>query len=560
MKTSEDVNSVYIDLYETSYSWFKKNSSYGMKIFAVVNDDEADGKGKYLKADFMDFDNKSTDKADDKNNEAYNNSMKKTNFKVNQEKAEDYKKLVRDVQKKYPVYDAKVADKISIDISQKINKIGDPDAREVVKNFADTFINKNDFYKTLKEMGLKWMEVNNARIYEMRAKEALRIAIENGFDPFNVVTKKDAPVELFAPVVNGENICHEINLYTYWQGLGYAEKTPKIKYLLVAQDWGNCFNDTEFIERIKKINNNENISYLDKDKKICPTDKNLMELFKILGYDDIFTRHDELFFTNFCLGYRSGKDVGGMTKELMMKDIAEFKRLCEILEPENILCLGKLTAECVYKALKDSKLEETYGDAKSYNEFLDNNPIAVLCYGKDNKFLSNVYPLAHCGYMGTMNRPLEKQMQDWKSIVDEKKIDIAIEKFSRTNTEEDKNRVLNEIFSRVQKNESFIIALQNFGNGNFLDDVIPIFKNIKSVFLRNKHDGKYFLAAFTNLFEFAKFNESSERKFDFMYVPAKKLLHDCLNSDDDSEGIILNPAAENQFRLTQNMIKEFWNR
>ena len=28
----------------------------------------------------------------------------------------------------------------------------------------------------------------------------------------------------------------EINLWTYWQGLGYAEKTPKIKYLLVGQD------------------------------------------------------------------------------------------------------------------------------------------------------------------------------------------------------------------------------------------------------------------------------------------------------------------------------------
>ncbi|SFA72764.1 hypothetical protein [Selenomonas ruminantium] len=49
--------------------------------------------------------------------------------------------------------------------------------------------------------------------------------------------------------------CREINLYTYWQGLGYKESTPPIKYLLVAQDWG-CLEKAseEFIERIKRIN------------------------------------------------------------------------------------------------------------------------------------------------------------------------------------------------------------------------------------------------------------------------------------------------------------------
>ena len=50
-------------------------------------------------------------------------------------------------------------------------------------------------------------------------------------------------VKLFAPVVNGVNICNEINLYTYWQGFRYAERMPKIKYLLVAQDWGDFFNE-----------------------------------------------------------------------------------------------------------------------------------------------------------------------------------------------------------------------------------------------------------------------------------------------------------------------------
>ena len=477
---------------------------------------------------------------------------------LNKEKAEAYKKLVLDMQKKYPVYSVKAVN----NDPNAIYKKGDPDAKKVMQEFAATFQNKQDFYDTLKEMGLEWKETNHEGIYEMRAKATLRIAIENGFDPFNFVTKKDTPVELFAPVVNAENICHEINLYTYWQGLGYAEKTPKIKYLLVAQDWGNLNLDQEFIDKIKKYNVGDRSPLYSAKPPGIGTDENLFELFEVLGYD-LSKRYDELFFTNFCLGYRSAdaKTVGGMTKELMMKDAKEFKRLCEILEPENILCLGKITAECVYKTLKNIELEDTYGNAKNYNEFLDNQPQMVINYGtKDNIILSNVYPLAHCGYMGTVNRPLEIQKQDWKNIADEKRIDIAIENFCNTNTDEDKNRVLDEILSRVQMKGSFIIPFRNFGDGNFLDDVIPIFKNLKSVFLNSKRDGKIFLAAFTNLFEFAKFNESSEKNFEFRYVSVEKLLRDCLKNGDNSEGIVLNPAGENQFRLTRDMIKDLWNR
>lgn len=108
--------------------------------------------------------------------------------------------------------------------------------------------------------------------------------------------------------------------------LGYAEKTPKIKYLLVAQDWGNLNLSQDFVDGIKKWNDGDRtLLYTEKPIGIG-TDTNLFTLFKILGYD-LSKRYDELFFTNFCLGYRSGKAVGGMTKELLMNDSAEFKRL-----------------------------------------------------------------------------------------------------------------------------------------------------------------------------------------------------------------------------------------
>ncbi|MBR0061036.1 MAG: hypothetical protein IJP68_06100, partial [Selenomonadaceae bacterium] len=223
-------------------------------------------------------------------------------------------------------------------------------------------------------------------------------------------------VELFAPVVDGKNICEEINLYTYWQGFGYAKKTPRIKYLLVAQDWGSFFNaDAEpFKDAILKLNAGEDVPYPFSMKS--PTDKNLIELFKILKRD-ITKPCDDVFFTNFCLGYRFGKDSGDMTNKLMMNDADIFRELCEILEPENILCLGQITSECVYEALTGEKsARKMYCGTKNYGDLLDLHFRFTLYYGENKKFASKFYPLAHCGGMGTANRPLHVQIKDWERI------------------------------------------------------------------------------------------------------------------------------------------------
>ena len=110
---------------------------------------------------------------------------------------------------------------------------------------------------------------------------------------------KNSDAELFAPVVDGENICREINLYTYWQGLDYAKKTPKIKYLFVLQDYGCIFDKIANLENIRKINVGfKNTPYISKKFNNSKTDENLMKLFEIIGYD-LNKRCDELFFTNF---------------------------------------------------------------------------------------------------------------------------------------------------------------------------------------------------------------------------------------------------------------------
>ena len=467
---------------------------------------------------------------------------------MNEKKSAAYKNLVAEMLTHYPAHGTNFISKLP-----GTKSIAKDTSKKIVRDFCEKFSNTQDFYNLLEEWGIDWQKTDNQNINLMWAKNSLANAIEDGFDFKTAAEKNSGKVKLWSPVVDKENICQEINLYTYWQGLDYAKKTPKIKYLLVAQDWGNCFGDNS---RIREINEgNKNLPYLDPTNSI--TDNNLIELFKILGYD-LNKRHDDLFFTNFCLGYRSGKISSDMTEKMMMQDAEIFKKLCEILEPENILCLGHLTTKCVFKALKNLNLEDAYRGAKNYNEFLDNQPVVVFNYGENDEFLSNVYPLAHCGKMGTLNRSFEKQIKDWENIVKEKKIDAAIEKFCRTNTEEDKNYVLEEIISRAKNGGSFIIAQQNFGGDSIFDEFIPVFKNMKSLFLRNKKDGKYFLAAFTNLFEFARFNESSGRKFAFTYVPAEKLLHDCLRNDNSDEGIILNAAAENNFILTQDMVRSLF--
>lgn len=49
----------------------------------------------------------------------------------------------------------------------------------------------------------------------------------------------------------GEDLCQEINLWTYWQGWGYAAHTPNIKYMLIGQDFG--LSEKENAKKLKKL-------------------------------------------------------------------------------------------------------------------------------------------------------------------------------------------------------------------------------------------------------------------------------------------------------------------
>ena len=227
---------------------------------------------------------------------------------------------------------------------------------------------------------------------------------------------KNSDAKLFSAFIDGENICREINLYTYWQGLDWAKTTPKIKYLFVLQDFGCIFEETANLNNFRKINAGfKDVPYIDKKMALSTTDENLVKLFKILGYD-LTKRNADLFFTNFCLGYKKNPDVK-MTRELMEQDSEEFKTLCEILEPEKIIAMGRKTFECVYKSLTGKDNAEL-SDCKFWNVFLENHKnISVRIKGNSVPII----PVAHCGTHGIENRnaysnKLSPQFRDWQAV------------------------------------------------------------------------------------------------------------------------------------------------
>lgn len=215
-----------------------------------------------------------------------------------------------------------------------------------------------------------------------------------------------------------ESTCKkEINLWTYWQGMNVRH--PKI--LVVGQDWGCPARYPKTIANIDAMNHGGDWNYFVPDEAFL-ADVHLAELLRELGYDDIIgTKYDNLFFTNLVLGYRTRKSSGNCKPEWIEKDLPFFFRLVNILQPKVILCLGKDTYEGVLRAFgKDSPIKND-----KYYQFIEKRIVSKIDIGYDRSAL--VFPLAHCGSCGTMNRnatcgrnsaDLTAQKSDWRFVMD----------------------------------------------------------------------------------------------------------------------------------------------
>jgi hypothetical protein len=219
-----------------------------------------------------------------------------------------------------------------------------------------------------------------------------------------------------------DDLCREINLWTYWQGWQYAQNTPHIRILLLGQDWGNPYSgqDTGVISNVRRMNNGEDIPYLynyKKDAREAKTDTHIVELFDAIDYKNIDEkRYSDLFFSNFCLGYRTGQGSQGMTKTIMKRDEQYVRRLIDILKPEKILCLGSLVTSATTNLL----LGKAAPKYSNYNAFVDEYGKGIEYHGQT--FTSKIYPLFHPGYYGVLNRKggWDKHLEDWKNIISDK--------------------------------------------------------------------------------------------------------------------------------------------
>ena len=214
-----------------------------------------------------------------------------------------------------------------------------------------------------------------------------------------------------------ENLCQEINLWTYWQGWKWAERKSEIKFLVLGQDWG-CPSETMdggAIANVRDMNRGIDVMYLDgcnMETRESTTDKNLTYLFEKIGYKGIDKRrYPDLFFTNFNLGYRTGNNSGGMTADLLESDGKYIKELIDILKPKNIICLGELVFNATYKLLLGGNLKYS-----GYNNLVSNSKgYKYSGTGYEGK----IYPVFHPGFYGVNNRNggLEQHVKDWKKMI-----------------------------------------------------------------------------------------------------------------------------------------------
>ena len=208
--------------------------------------------------------------------------------------------------------------------------------------------------------------------------------------------------------------CNEINLWTYWQGRGHLNA----RLMLVGQDWGHPWDSSceGFMKKVENTVPGPVPNYMEGNTN--PTDNNLKILFSEL-HKDISKPCEDLFFTNFVLGYRTGKISGNFKKAWADKDSEHFKELVNIIEPKVVLCLGRSTYEAVMQALEPDKKPLI----RRYNAFIESKDNPRTVYLESGKELA-VFALAHCGAIGTMNRNrgrkvgdrLELQREDWGRV------------------------------------------------------------------------------------------------------------------------------------------------
>lgn len=217
--------------------------------------------------------------------------------------------------------------------------------------------------------------------------------------------------------------CKEVNLWTYWEG---GRDRLDADILVVGQDWGHIENPGKVSDVLKEVGDaTGGFGYNNMiDDPGKATNETLFKLCSIItGNQDIENDYYKLgrkcnnvFFTNYVCCYRKGNTSGKFNSTWAKNCKFYFQRLVKIIEPNVIICLGRKTFDCVSEA---AGLPRSRG---AYNEVICNGAV-TMTFGD---VCSKVYPMAHPGLMGTLNRcptndknqkrGFELQCEDWSKI------------------------------------------------------------------------------------------------------------------------------------------------
>lgn len=247
----------------------------------------------------------------------------------------------------------------------------------------------------------------------------------NAYEKLVDAVKKDYATRIY-PVTNSEGLpvyvgpcpyegIKQINLWSYWQG------DLNAKILVLGQDWG-CFRgktnkelDKAMEENFKQIDNKEAAFYFDGtiEKDRSKTDRNLIKLFKNIGYDIEKPDCKGLFFSNLCLGYRNKGFTGGFKVKWLTDDVkyligyeqnGEYiQGLMEIISPSVVICLGKEVYRVVTRAIARKYNDSTYlVNPKTFYKDLEEKKNYKDIPWEDPKI--RIYGVAHPGDQGKANR------------------------------------------------------------------------------------------------------------------------------------------------------------
>ena len=100
----------------------------------------------------------------------------------------------------------------------------------------------------------------------------------------------------------GEDLCQEINLWTYWQGKDYAKNTPHIKYMLIGQDFGPPEKEEVkgTIANVRKMNDGIDVMFhehVNLEARDSQTDKNIVRYFELLGKEKLMSINIRICFS-----------------------------------------------------------------------------------------------------------------------------------------------------------------------------------------------------------------------------------------------------------------------